>query len=438
MTLLAAYNFDEASGAVLDVTGNGHDFSIDASITRQTGHTNTGLRHESTAADSLGPAIFGQTASRTLMAWVKRTSNAVDGWILEMKNGTANTGVWGFLYSGSSVQARAKNASNAATFVSVTQPSVNVWHHLAMTYDGTTIRFYIDGTSVGTPAAFAGPVWASATTFPFFDTVGAETVIDDVRVYDVALTQPQIATDMATPVSAGSAFSGNVALSGAGTLTNAGTPGHKGTVALSGSGSLAGTGNPGVTGSAALAGAGQLAGAGSPAVAGALGLSGAGTASDTGNPAVSGATALAGAGTLTETGAPAASGAAALSGTGSIASAGQPMLPGNLSLAGGGTLTGSAGNDYSGAAGLAGSGLLDLNGHAAIPGNLNLTGAGSLAAVGAPAHAGGLHLSGGGQLVGASSSGPPVEPTLTVTNSHSSDLTAWNQPSSQLEASHGV
>ena len=33
---------------------------------------------------------------------------------------------------------------------------------------------------------------------------------------------------------------------------------------------------------------------------------------------------------------------------------------------------------------------------------------------------------------------PPVEPTLTATNSHSSDLTAWNQPSSQLEASHGV
>ena len=109
MTLLAAYNFDEASGSILDVTGNGHDFALNASVTRQTGHTNTGLRHETTAANGAGPAIFGQTAQRTLMCWVKRTSNSVDGWIVEMKDSVGDTGVWGFLFTGANVQARTKN-----------------------------------------------------------------------------------------------------------------------------------------------------------------------------------------------------------------------------------------------------------------------------------------------------------------------------------------
>jgi len=212
MTLLAAWNFDEASGNFLDVTGNGHDWAPGAGITRQTGHTNTGARHESTAADSPGPAIFGQTANRTLSCWVKRSSNSVDGWIVEMKNGSAGTGVCGFLFSGSSVQARVKNASNTAFTASFAQPTVNVWYHLAMTYDGTNIRLYFDGVLKAT-TAFTGPIWTSATIFPFFDTVGSETVIDDVRIYDHAQTAAEILTDKDTPVAAASTTTGTLTAS---------------------------------------------------------------------------------------------------------------------------------------------------------------------------------------------------------------------------------
>jgi hypothetical protein len=447
MALLAAYNFDEASGAVIDVTGNGHGFTPDASITRQAGHTGTGLRHESTAANSIGPAIFGQTAQRTLMVWVKRTSNSVDAWIVEMKNATADTGVWGFLYTGGAVQARAKNASNVATFIQVTQPSVNNWHHLAMTYDGSTLRFYIDGSSVGTPAAFAGPVWASATFFPFFDAAGTETIIDDVRVYDEALDQATIASLMNTPVSGGSSFTGSAALSGAGTL--------------------AATGKPAAAAAAlGLAGSGLFTAAGSPAAAAPTTASGTGALTGAAQPGITAARALSGSGTLTAVGVAAAATPASLTGNGTLTAAGAPATADTTALAGSGTLTGAANQPIGAPVMLAGAGHLTPTGRPTTRDGDPATGTGVLALTGVPQFAGTLNLFGAGStqptslptavvLIALAGSGalttsgrqppPPGRPGhLTITNrdpgltatSYGAHLAATNAPSSSLEVTH--
>jgi hypothetical protein len=235
MSLLAALNFDEASGAVLDVTGNGHGFNLDASLTRQAGKTGNGtaLRHESTAANSPGPAIFGQTALRTLVVDVKRTSNSVDGWICEMKNTTADTGVFGFLFTGGNVQARVKNSSNAAFAASFAQPTAGTWYQLAMTYDGANIRLYFDGVLKAT-TAFAGPIWTSATIFPMMDTVGTETLIDNVRVYDEALDAAAILALKDVPVSGATVNAGTLSgsfSSPTASLTGATVPVDAGTLA---------------------------------------------------------------------------------------------------------------------------------------------------------------------------------------------------------------
>lgn len=71
------------------------------------------------------------------------------------------------------------------------------WHHLAMTYDGTTTRLYIDGVAdgVGTPGIntllgagiILGAVGGTPTSIP-----GA---IDEIKIYDVALTAGEVMTD---------------------------------------------------------------------------------------------------------------------------------------------------------------------------------------------------------------------------------------------------
>ncbi|MFC5268461.1 LamG-like jellyroll fold domain-containing protein [Kribbella qitaiheensis] len=446
MALLYAYSFDEASGNILDASGNGRDTVFGGSLSRSaSGHTSKGITQTSPAADSAGPSITGlQTANCTLMGWVFRTDNSVIGWFGEIKSGgSGNRGI--LLGLSGNVGFRCRNSGGTPQTPSVAQPAINGWWHVAGTWDGANVKLFINGTQVAS-TALTGTPHTSGTGSHLMDTLGAETILDDVRYYDTALDAATITTLMGTPVSSGASFSGNVALSGSGTLTNAGTPAVTGSRALSGNGTLANAGSPAVSGSRSLSGAGTLAAAGSPAVARTAALTGSGTLTGIATVTTAGSAALSGAGSLTATGTPGHTGTAGLSGAGSLTAAGQPMLPGNLSLSGGGLLLLSHGDNYAGAINLAGAGALASSGTPATLGTLSLVGSGSLAATGAPAHRGVAQFSGNGTLAKAGSHGPAVQPVLTATNTPSSGLTPnpkphlvpSNAPSSQLEVSHGV
>ena len=82
---------------------------------------------------------------------------------------------------------------------------LNTWAHLATTYDGATVRVYVNGTQVASRAVTGA---MSASTNPL--RIGGNTVwsewfrglIDEVRVYDRALSPAEIATDMGRGVGA--------------------------------------------------------------------------------------------------------------------------------------------------------------------------------------------------------------------------------------------
>ena len=103
-------------------------------------------------------------------------------------------------------------------------PSADRWSYVAITYDGATLRMYIEGEQVSSrPAAGAieasdDPLWIGGN-LPYGEHFDGE--IDEVRVYDRALAQGEIAHDMATPVAPASGLvaayafdtgSGNVAM----------------------------------------------------------------------------------------------------------------------------------------------------------------------------------------------------------------------------------
>jgi hypothetical protein len=77
------------------------------------------------------------------------------------------------------------------------------WSHLAVTYDGSSLRLYVDGSLVST-AAVSGSIEPSSGPLR----IGGNSVwdewfaglIDEVRVYNRALSQSEIQTDMNTPV----------------------------------------------------------------------------------------------------------------------------------------------------------------------------------------------------------------------------------------------
>jgi hypothetical protein len=82
--------------------------------------------------------------------------------------------------------------------------AANGWTHLAASYDGATLRLYVNGVQVASRAQTGAIV---ATTNPL--RIGGNGVwgeyfqgrIDEVRIYNRALSQSEIQSDMNTPLS---------------------------------------------------------------------------------------------------------------------------------------------------------------------------------------------------------------------------------------------
>src|SRR5262249_16001860 len=80
---------------------------------------------------------------------------------------------------------------------------LNAWSHLAATYNGSTLSLYVNGTLVASQA-FTGSIITSSGALR----IGGNGVwgeyftgqIDEVRIYNRALTQAEIQIDMQKPV----------------------------------------------------------------------------------------------------------------------------------------------------------------------------------------------------------------------------------------------
>jgi hypothetical protein len=80
---------------------------------------------------------------------------------------------------------------------------LNTWTYLAATYDGTLLRLYVNGAEVGSRAASGALQTSTGRLRIGGNAVWAEWFagrIDEVRLYNRALSREEIQADMATPV----------------------------------------------------------------------------------------------------------------------------------------------------------------------------------------------------------------------------------------------
>lgn len=164
----------------------------------------TCLEFNGTAArvDVSPPLTNFPTTAITVSAWVRLTSH-VD-WNDLVVNNWGETGGW-ILFS---------NAAGTATF-GVRAPggvqhgasgcaaafTLNTWHHLVGTYDGATVRVFLNGTQCATTSALANQTLFTGGTIRFGEvgTGSASHRLDEVKIFNRALSAAEIAAMHARP-----------------------------------------------------------------------------------------------------------------------------------------------------------------------------------------------------------------------------------------------
>ena len=174
------------------------------------------------ASDYVIPSAMGVADTRTFTyeAWVKYTS-ASAGLNIFSEGGSGASNPFTQLNAGVAADGylRFQIRNNAGSAASVTSSPTayndGAWHHVVGTSDGTTMRLYVDGVEVGTPATTpAAPITctqvrigARGYTTPAYYWGGS---IATVRTYDRALSRDEAANNWSAGVTAASGIDNRV------------------------------------------------------------------------------------------------------------------------------------------------------------------------------------------------------------------------------------
>src|SRR2546430_1106977 len=206
--LVAAYGFNEGSGTtVTDSSGNNNVGTVSGAAWTPAGRYGSALVFDGTSTSVTVPssASLVLTTGMTLEAWVYPTV-APTGW-----RAVIDKNADGYYLMASSDQGNRPavggswTAGNQNT-VGPTALPVNAWTHLAGTFDGTTVRLYVNGVEVASQAQATSLVNTAETLQIGADKFAGENFagrIDEVRIYNRALSPAEIQADMAVGVDGG-------------------------------------------------------------------------------------------------------------------------------------------------------------------------------------------------------------------------------------------
>ena len=215
--LISAFNLDEGSGAIVsDLSGTGITGQIQGATWTASGKYGSALSFNGTTSyvDLGSPAAFQTTGSMTWSAWVYPTAHPWDdGNIVAISDGTNG---WHFKTTpDTGVRTFAILISNGVNYTqrnSTTVVALNTWYHVAAVYNAPsqTLDLYVNGVldnglltgNAAIPAAMAIPnlpatIGKRSGGFYFQGT------IDNLRIYNRALSAPEVSSDKSTPVTAG-------------------------------------------------------------------------------------------------------------------------------------------------------------------------------------------------------------------------------------------
>ncbi|MEU8272123.1 Ig-like domain-containing protein [Sphaerisporangium sp. NPDC049002] len=205
--LVAAYGMNEGTGTTVSDASGQNNTGTTTNTTWVNGKYGKALAFNDSSGSSVRvphSSSLRLTGGMTLSAWVNPTS--ISGYRTVMMKDHVNGSAYGLYASNGTVpsawllkpDAASHNILNGTTGL-----PVNTWSHVAVTYDGTMARLFVNGTQVsqlpmtGSLVDDGGALRLGGNTKwgEFFSGL-----IDEVRVYNRSLNAAQIQGDMNTPV----------------------------------------------------------------------------------------------------------------------------------------------------------------------------------------------------------------------------------------------
>ncbi len=197
-SLIAHWKFDENNGTIAYDSVNSNNGTFGTGLSSPTwvsGKNNSGLNFDGNdyISTSSNIGISGNT-SRTITGWFRQTSTAkknIVGWGAQVTGQcfdiiADNGHIYGHFY-GSGYD----TATGAPSYL------LNTWYHFALTYDGSSAKFYLNGIHTNSKT-----LTLNTSNSVFYIGAGAWTntnyfngLIDEVKIYNTALTAEEVKQD---------------------------------------------------------------------------------------------------------------------------------------------------------------------------------------------------------------------------------------------------
>lgn len=198
MLPVAHYKLDEVSGSTASDSVGTYTGTLNGPTWATGKLSNAASFNGSTNYLSIADnAAFRVTNALTIAGWVKASAWPADpSWAsIILRKGDANPNNWQLAVSAGKVALQLDdNDANGVRGNSTLQ--LNTWTHVAATWDGTTVRLYVNGVLDNTPTARAAPITTDTRPVYLGGRTGSTDVlagsIDDVRFYSRALTVAEI------------------------------------------------------------------------------------------------------------------------------------------------------------------------------------------------------------------------------------------------------
>ncbi len=206
-SLVAEWNFDEDAGQwVNDTSGNDNNGTLgaDAGSAGDDPSWTTGISGTALNFDGIDDFVsvdhdptLDLTTSMTISAWIYADDYGQGHARIVEKSGTTDS-IWVFGINSNCVYYGIFKGGGQTYFNNAGTLTNGNWHHLVGTWDGSTMRAYVDGIDTGVTASLTSPCDSSVQPITFGKRVAPTNlayfngIIDEAKIWDRALDPTEV------------------------------------------------------------------------------------------------------------------------------------------------------------------------------------------------------------------------------------------------------